>query len=39
MERTGDEEWRVGVHDRRGELRNTCTVRGRKSECAVPRVK
>ncbi len=38
MERTGPDAWRVIVHDRDGKERNTCTVAGRRSRCAVPRV-
>jgi hypothetical protein len=38
MERTGPDTWRVVVHDRDGKPRNTCTVRGRHSACAVPQV-
>ena len=38
MERTGPDTWRVIVHDRDGKERNTCTVEGRHSRCAVPQV-
>jgi hypothetical protein len=38
MERTGPDTWRVVVHDRDGRERNTCTVTGRHSRCAVPQV-
>jgi hypothetical protein len=38
MERTGPDTWRVVVHDRDGRERNTCTVEGRHSRCAVPQV-
>lgn len=38
MERTGPDTWHVVVHDRDGKARNTCTVRGRHSTCAVPQV-
>ncbi|KGF82882.1 metallophosphoesterase [Massilia sp. JS1662] len=38
MERTGADTWRVIVHDRDGKVRNTCTVEGRHSRCAVPQV-
>jgi hypothetical protein len=38
MERTGPDTWQVVVHDRDGKPRNTCTVRGRHSACAVPQV-
>lgn len=38
MERTGPDAWRVIVHDRDGKERNTCTVEGRHSRCAVPQV-
>jgi hypothetical protein len=38
MERTGPDRWRVVVHDRDGKERNTCTVEGRHSSCAVPHV-
>jgi hypothetical protein len=38
MERTGPDTWRVVVHDRDGKERNTCTVEGRHSRCAVPQV-
>jgi hypothetical protein len=38
MERTGPDAWRVIVHDRDGKERNTCTVEGRHSRCAEPRV-
>jgi hypothetical protein len=38
MERTGPDRWRVVVHDRDGKERNTCTVQGRHSACAVPQV-
>jgi hypothetical protein len=36
MERTGPDTWHVVVHDRDGRARNTCTVQGRHSSCAVP---
>jgi hypothetical protein len=36
MERTGPDTWNVVVHDRDGKPRNTCTVQGRHSRCAVP---
>lgn len=38
MERTGPATWHVVVHDRDGRARNTCTVTGRHSRCAVPQV-
>jgi hypothetical protein len=38
MERMGPDRWRVVVHDRDGRERNTCTVEGRHSACAVPQV-
>ncbi|WP_075791389.1 metallophosphoesterase family protein [Massilia putida] len=38
MERTGPDTWHVVVHDRDGKTRNTCTVQGRRSTCAVPQV-
>jgi hypothetical protein len=38
MERTGPDTWRVVVRDRDGKERNTCTVEGRHSRCAVPQV-
>jgi hypothetical protein len=38
MERAGPDTWRVVVHDRDGRERNTCTVTGRHSRCAVPHV-
>jgi len=38
MERTGPDTWTVVVHDRDGKARNTCTVEGRHSRCAVPQV-
>jgi hypothetical protein len=38
MERTGPDTWRVVVHDRDGKARNTCTVQGRRSTCAMPQV-
>jgi hypothetical protein len=38
MERTGPDTWTVVVHDRDGKARNTCTVEGRRSRCAVPQV-
>jgi hypothetical protein len=38
MERTGPDTWTVVVHDRDGRERNTCTVAGRHSRCAVPQV-
>lgn len=38
MERTGPDTWTVVVHDRDGKERNTCTVEGRHSRCAVPQV-
>lgn len=38
MERTGLDTWRVVVRDRDGRARNTCTVQGRHSTCAVPQV-
>jgi hypothetical protein len=39
MERTGAESWLVKVWDRDGRERNSCTVEGRKSRCAVAQVK
>lgn len=38
MKRTGPDTWTVIVHDRDGKERNTCTVEGRHSRCAVPQV-
>jgi len=38
MERTGPDAWQVVVHDRDGRARNTCTVSGRHSHCAVPQI-
>jgi hypothetical protein len=38
MERTGPDRWAVVVHDRDGKERNTCTVEGRRSHCALPQV-
>ena len=38
MERTGAATWQVVVHDRDGKARNSCTVEGRHSRCAVPRI-
>jgi len=38
MERTAPDTWHVVVHDRDGRERNTCTVEGRHSTCAVPQV-
>lgn len=39
MERAGAEQWGVKVWDTNGKVRNTCTVNGRKSVCAVPHVR
>lgn len=39
MERTGLDAWLVKVWDRDGRERNSCTVEGRKSRCAVAQVK
>jgi len=38
MERRGADRWDVVVHDRHGRERNTCTVEGRRSRCALPQV-
>jgi hypothetical protein len=38
MERRGVDRWQVVVHDREGRERNTCTVEGRRSRCALPQV-
>jgi hypothetical protein len=38
MERAGATEWKVKVWDTKGVVRNTCTITGSKSECAVPQV-
>ena len=38
MERRGADRWDVVVHDRDGRERNTCTVEGRHSRCALPQV-
>ena len=38
MERRGPDRWEVVVHDRDGRERNTCTVEGRRSRCALPQV-
>jgi hypothetical protein len=38
MERRGADRWEVVVHDRDGRERNTCTVEGRRSRCALPQV-
>jgi hypothetical protein len=38
MERRGADRWDVVVHDRDGKERNTCTVEGRRSRCALPQV-
>jgi len=38
MERTGRDTWTVLVHDRAGAVRNTCTVRGKESRCAIAQV-
>jgi hypothetical protein len=39
MERRGADRWNVVVHDRDGRARNTCTVEGRRSRCALPQVR
>jgi hypothetical protein len=39
MERTGADSWRVLVFDRDGKERNSCTVSGSKSVCAVQQVR
>jgi hypothetical protein len=39
MERRGADRWEVVVHDRDGRERNTCTVEGRRSRCAVAQVR
>ncbi len=38
MERTGPDRWAVVIHDRDGKERNTCSVEGRHSHCALPQV-
>jgi hypothetical protein len=38
MERKGPDRWDVVIHDRDGRERNTCTVEGRHSRCALPQV-
>ena len=38
MERTGNEQWNVKVWDTSGAVRNTCTITGSKSECALAQV-
>jgi hypothetical protein len=38
MERRGVDRWDVVIHDRDGRERNTCTVEGRHSRCALPQV-
>jgi hypothetical protein len=38
MERRGTDRWDVVVHDRDGKERNTCTVEGHRSRCALPQV-
>jgi hypothetical protein len=39
MERRGADRWDVVVHDRDGRERNSCTVEGRRSRCALPQVR
>jgi hypothetical protein len=39
MERRGADRWDVVVHDRDGRERNTCTVEGRRSRCALPQAR
>lgn len=38
FERSGAANWDVKVWDRRGQLRNTCSVAGRQSRCALAQV-
>lgn len=38
LERAGAAAWDVKVWDRRGKLRNTCSIDGRQSRCALTRV-
>ncbi|MFC5547010.1 metallophosphoesterase family protein [Massilia aerilata] len=38
MERKGADRWDVVIHDRDGRERNTCTVEGRRSRCALAQV-
>jgi hypothetical protein len=38
MERRGPDRWDVVIHDRDGRERNSCTVEGRHSRCAMPQV-
>jgi hypothetical protein len=38
MERRGTDRWDVVIHDRDGHARNTCTVEGRHSRCALAQV-
>jgi hypothetical protein len=39
FERTGPAAWDVKVWDRRGQLRNSCSVSGRQSRCALTQVR
>ncbi len=39
MERTGPDAWQVGVWDRDGKRKNSCSVKGRRSHCEVSQVK
>lgn len=39
FERSGAASWDVKVWDRRGQLRNTCSVEGRQSHCALTQVR
>jgi hypothetical protein len=38
MERTGSDTWQVIVHDRAGQEKTRCEIRGSKSRCAVAQV-
>lgn len=39
LERSGPDRWEVTVRDADGNIRNTCKIEGRKSQCALPQVK
>jgi len=38
LERSGPDRWQVTVWNAQGELKNTCRVEGRKSQCALTQV-
>ena len=39
MERTGPDGWKIGVWDRDGKQKNSCSVKGRRSRCELAQVK